>query len=86
MSIQRYECLGIIDECNDGDHDLYADHLTDKQSALDAQQAAHTTEVERLTGEHNEQMAAAYNNANRQIKELTAARDAAYQRVGKYIL
>lgn len=29
MSIQRYECLGITDKCNNGDHVLYTDHLAD---------------------------------------------------------
>lgn len=61
MSIQRYDTKenwvdGSICDFGPDSHGryvLHADHLTDKQSALDAQQTAHAAEVERLTAERD---------------------------------
>ena len=59
--MQRYDTKenwvdgGICDFGPDdhGQYVRYTDHLTDKQAALDAQQAAHAAEVERLTAERD---------------------------------
>ncbi len=52
MSIQRYDWdFRGMDEYAQGKFVTHSDHLTDKQAALDAQQATHAAEVERLTRE-----------------------------------